>query len=203
VVRTAVVHSTRTFDVVGGFGVATGTALPVPVVRRTDQVVGDDGAVRLWTRLTVGTVGTFVWVAALTLAAVATLPLLVGYSAVVVSSASMEPALYRSDVVVTASPQRETPDVGAVIDFGRGAQRMIHRVVEVRSDGYITRGDANRSPDSDLVPASAVRGVGILVVPLVGVPRLWLDDGQMALVAALSTVLVGGAWVSRREWVLG
>jgi hypothetical protein len=63
--------------------------------------------------------------------------------------------------------------------------------VSVEPDGsYRTRGDANAAPDSTPVPARDVVGRGRLLVPMVGLPLLWLSDSPLlfALWAAATVI---------------
>lgn len=123
----------------------------------------------------------------------ATLPALSpGYTSTVVASGSMAPAIRTGDVVVTRAPTADHK-IGApavVLHRPVGTDRLVlHRVVGLDESGrYLTRGDANRTLDVP-VPAHQVVGVGALVVPLVGTPLLWFDEGRhlALLVLLLST----------------
>ncbi|MEM0472800.1 MAG: signal peptidase I [Sulfolobales archaeon] len=97
-----------------------------------------------------------------------------------VASGSMIPALQPLDMVVAA---REDYGVGDIVIWcSTPMYCVIHRVVEIRNDVVITRGDANPAPDPPIRP-SLVRGVAILVIPrFVWIPLL---ISSLALYAVL------------------
>ncbi len=113
-----------------------------------------------------------------------------GWEPVVVTTGSMTPTLRPGDVLMTS----EHPDDGllgqrTVITF-RSAEDdgglITHRVFETLpgSRRYITKGDANPTPDTDRVEPAQVVGVGQLVVPVVGIPVVWAKEGNSAALAA-------------------
>ena len=129
-------------------------------------------------RLVLNVIATFMLLLFAGLAVAATAPRLFGYGSVVVTSGSMEPAVHKSDVVVTAPSDGVDLGEGAVIDFDRDGERILHRVALVTPNGYRTAGDANATTDPELVSPSQVRGVGIVVVPFIGLPATWAAEGR-------------------------
>jgi signal peptidase len=120
----------------------------------------------------------------------------VGWKPMVVTTGSMQPAINPGDIVLSAPPEDDAPlDSGTVITFEdpvRPGELITHRVDTVNPDGtYTTRGDANSSADSYEVAPDELTGVGRLLIPSIGLPRVWLDDGRFAVLAgwALATVL--------------
>lgn len=102
------------------------------------------------------------------------IPVLVfGWAPMVVKSGSMSPAIDAGDVVLFEAVS-EPVGPGTIIAFESRGEVMVHRVVEVGSDGaYTTRGDANAANDSTQVGPEQVLGKGRLLVPHVGLPRVW------------------------------
>jgi len=49
-----------------------------------------------------------------------------------------------------------------------GRISIIHRVVEVREEGFVTKGDANRHPDPEVVHPDQIRGKVIFTIPKIG-----------------------------------
>lgn len=153
-------------------------------------------------RLIVNTMGTFalVLVAGLIIAAVA--PRLFGYESVVVVSGSMEPGIRVADVVVTAPTDGTNLAEGSVINFDHEDGTRLHRISAVEPDGvYRTAGDANQTPDSGTVAPAEVRGVGVVVVPFVGLPATWLQRGEWLPLGLSIAALLAAAYVSRSSWV--
>ncbi|GAA2668826.1 signal peptidase I [Actinoplanes palleronii] len=117
--------------------------------------------------------------------------LLSGWSAAVVASGSMHPAVDTGDVVLMSPPGRVR--AGQVIRFrdpGRPGRTTLHRVARFDGRGrLITQGDANRVADHRPVPPGAVVGAARLRVPYLGWPVLWWIRGEYGKVVAL--VLAG------------
>lgn len=110
----------------------------------------------------------------------AQLPVMVlGWTAGVVQSGSMRPAITPGDVVLYQPPPRgRTPAVGQIVliqDPTRPSRLLTHRVHHVLpGNNLITKGDANSTPDSTPVRPTALKGVARLHVPWIGLPvQLW------------------------------
>lgn len=105
-----------------------------------------------------------------------------GYKSFVVVSGSMEPNIPVGSIVYALRTTNYGP--GDVISFKNAKdQTVTHRVVSVVKESpiqetpsketpwktqYKTKGDANNTPDTELVPASSVLGKVIFQVPYVG-----------------------------------
>lgn len=93
----------------------------------------------------------------------------------VIISGSMMPKIDIGDIVIVQKAEPDQVAVGDIIQFREIEQdvRINHRVIEIREDErglplFITKGDANRSPDSDPVIAEQLKGKVVYVVPKVG-----------------------------------
>ena len=193
-------------------GLVPTVAPPRPAKRRVVRqvrLVGDPGPGRIIEspsaavfslRLTANAIGTFVSVLGLSLGLLALAPMAFGFRSVVVASGSMAPALRVSDVVVLGDADDPLP-VGAVIDFQVGGERRIHRIVQTIGSEYTTKGDANRSADGGRVAAEDINGVGVMVVPFIGVPSLWLDQGRWLNLAALFVMIAAAVRTTPRRWL--
>jgi signal peptidase I len=116
-----------------------------------------------------------------------------GWDSVVVTSNSMSPTLRAGDVLFLAEHPDEPLGQQSVITFERSAgagELVTHRIFETLADeqSYVTKGDANPTPDTDVVHQSQVVGVGRLVVPFLGLPILWMAEGNTAALAALAAL---------------
>ena len=104
----------------------------------------------------------------------ASLPALLGYNTMVVTSGSMEPAIRVGDAVILKPSSPEEIRIGDVITFKPfGSPGLVtHRVVatsEIEGSRYFqTQGDANATPDPDLTSAKAVFGKVALTLPKMG-----------------------------------
>jgi signal peptidase I len=123
----------------------------------------------------------------------------VGWKPMVVTTGSMQPAINPGDIVLSAPPEPEARlDSGTVITFEdpvRPGELITHRIDTVEPDGsYRTRGDANSSADSYQVTTDELTGVGRLLVPAVGLPRVWLDQGRFGILGAWAVATVLAVW---------
>jgi len=125
-----------------------------------------------------------------------------------VLSGSMRPGLQPGDVVVTQRVPISELRVRDVVVFyppNETVHQTVHRIVKLTVKGKITSittwGDANLVPDpavSSLRGDTAYRMVR--VVPLVGYPAIWLQNGSrgMLAIALGATLLVAAAFTILR-----
>jgi signal peptidase len=115
-----------------------------------------------------------------TIIAVATVWFAVGVFPVkpfLVPSGSMVPVISPGDVVLIAPVNADAIKVGETIEYRSVKENIniVHRVIEITGNApdlfFITKGDANNSPDPDPVSTQAVMGREIIVVPKIG----WLS----------------------------
>jgi len=94
-----------------------------------------------------------------------------------VPSGSMVPVISPGDVVLIAPVNADAIKVGEIIEYRSVKENIniVHRVIEITGNApdlfFITKGDANNSPDPDPVSTQAVMGREIIVVPKIG----WLS----------------------------
>jgi len=95
----------------------------------------------------------------------------------VIATGSMEPEIAVGDIVISMKDPKEI-QVGDVIEFYRDEAWIVHRVIEIKNEGggplYVTKGDNNPVPDSDLVDPRTVRGRMIAKIPKIGLFSLSL-----------------------------
>lgn len=152
-------------------------------------------------RFAAGLVGLFVvttlawmgaWAAATTF--------LYGSAPVVVSSGSMAPALDVGDLVVVEPYHGQRIRTGTVVVFDdpAGGRSTIHRVVEVGDDGtFTTRGDANRAADSAPLDRAEIDASGRFLLPRMGLPVVWAQQGRWLLVLLAVGGLALAVWLAR------
>lgn len=126
------------------------------------------------------------------------IPTLFGWQPHLILTGSMAPRIMPGDVVVS-SPIRPTDVMpGRVLLMNnpvRPGELLLHRMVSRNADGsIITRGDANQSADSTPVPASDLRGLPRLRIPMIGLPALWVHDRNWPELAGAVTGLLLAMW---------
>lgn len=116
-------------------------------------------------------------------------PLIFGYGTAVVLSGSMEEAISVNDLVVYR--QQDSYEVGDIVSYNTGSSLVTHRIVELSETGFITKGDANNTPDSPILPEQIV-GKVVLVVPGVGAAIEFAQSplGMMILIGVLMLAVV-------------
>lgn len=142
---------------------------------------------------------------------IALVPVALGWHSSVVQTGSMEPLISPGDVVLaTDLPADAAVPVGGVVQYHSPAAAepsgvakvRLHRIVAANDDGtFTTAGDANTSVDSSPITRRQIIGQGRLLAPLVGLPSLWIDNGNIAALAmwtALTALAVAVA-ASRPE----
>lgn len=129
----------------------------------------------------------------------AALPRVVGWIPTTVVSDSMAPSIRAGDVVVAMPRNGEDVVAGqvALVDDPAEADRLLlHRVARVTDDGLVTKGDANPTVDRIPAPTGAVRGIGVLRVPGVGLPGVWVAERDwVALGTGLAVLAATGAGI--------
>ncbi len=149
----------------------------------------------------------------LALTAIATVPLLLGWSGSVVESGSMQPKVSPGDIVLSSALPADSPvPVGGVVEFTRPAVdgthtvTVLHRVVKGNPDGtFVTAGDANSDVDSTPISRDQITGQARLLVPYIGLPILWVGASNLAAVAGwmvatlVATVLASTAVSAARH----
>lgn len=143
----------------------------------------------------------FVLTAIFGLCFMALLPIVAGFRPVVITSDSMQPTIHSADIVITDINPNRAVEVGTVIDFRTTEGDTMHRVVTVNERGFQTQGDANPTPDLELVQKPAVLGIGVYIVPLIGHPRLWIDGNEWSKLATGLAVLAMCTFFARNEWL--
>ena len=93
------------------------------------------------------------------------LPMPFGYGAAVVLSGSMEPEMFKGDLIVVK--ELETYRQKDIVVYQSKSSLVVHRIISIDGDAVITQGDANNTPD-DPISLSAIKGKVLFRVPYVG-----------------------------------
>ena len=90
-----------------------------------------------------------------------------------VLSGSMEPAIGKgSIIIIQPKPDYQIGDVITISEPSNPKVSLTHRVSDIKTEkgktAYVTKGDANDTPDLELRPKSSVLGKVIFTIPLFG-----------------------------------
>ena len=87
----------------------------------------------------------------------------------------MEPAISVGDVIVTVPINQKEPKIGDVIAYqakrfnGENVAVFSHRIIDGDiENGFIVKGDANKSPDPQKPRAKDILGVVLFTIPFIG-----------------------------------
>jgi signal peptidase len=118
---------------------------------------------------------------------------LTGHQSFILRGASMSPSIPRGAIAIIAKDGLSALQPGDVVTFQAPNTAVItHRITRVEQVAGVTyletKGDANASPDPDLVPLAWVIGRVVFSVPLAGY-LLALPSSPLGIVAMASLVL--------------
>lgn len=124
------------------------------------------------------------------------LPML-GISVDMVLSGSMEPALKTGGIVFTDTKERIFDD-GDIITFRVKDTYVTHRIIEKKTEGFVTKGDANENPDAELVKDVQIIGKAVFFIPYLGYGISFLK--RKTVFCLLLAILVQEWIISEVKW---
>lgn len=109
----------------------------------------------------------------------------------IVVSGSMEPAVYRGDIVFMYNDKSTPFSVGEIVTFGShddtdGEKTILHRIVHTNGTHVQTKGDNNPVSDAyflydDALPVERLTGRVWLTVPYIARPFTWIIEQKPLL----------------------
>lgn len=93
---------------------------------------------------------------------------IMGYSAYIITTDSMEPTINSGDVIVIKKIKSKSLKKDDIITFSSNSQIITHRIVDKEDEGYITKGDNNNSNDLYEVKDNQILGVMIFRIHFLG-----------------------------------
>ena len=128
---------------------------------------------------------------------------LLGFKPTVIVSESMAPTFQVGDMLVVSPVDPSFIVVGDVIQFTKGDATIVHRVVEIQPfQGvfwFVTKGDANDAPDSELVSETEIIGKVVFNIPKIGLVNLGLREIGSIISASASQIGLSlsnfGSWL--------
>lgn len=98
-----------------------------------------------------------------------------------VGSQSMSPTINKGDAIILRKVNEKTNLAeGDIIAFQSNERTVIHRIQDVMKQNgqtfYITKGDANKGVDTNMVSRKQIRGVVKMKIPYVAYPTIWFTS---------------------------
>lgn len=99
-----------------------------------------------------------------------------GLDYTVVLTGSMSPLIQRGDLVILQPKNNSKPSIGDIVQYRKGNQNLLHRIVDIAHTKYRTKGDANPSSDPVLVNESQISAIAVGSLRGFAIPILFLKD---------------------------
>jgi signal peptidase len=134
-------------------------------------------------------------------------PRFLPYQALIVRSGSMAPTIPTGSIVFYKKVNAAAVKVGDIIVFAKPGQpneKVTHRVYKIGSSTtgkyFITKGDANGTPDDWRVPAAGTGWVSAFHVPSVGYALVYLQSTLARLLLLVIPAILLGAITLYEIW---
>jgi len=135
---------------------------------------------------------------------------LLGYKPYIISSESMEPTYKKNALVIIKKADFSTIQIGDVIAFKAqafGNKPAFHRVIDVADTGFITKGDAVKIRDDQIVNGNTFLGKDIWhtnftasMIPLLQTPRGIINIIILPIIGIVFLILFIN--VSKHLWAI-
>ena len=99
-----------------------------------------------------------------------------GYGILEVVSGSMEPTINIGDLIVINTKAKDFEKNDIITFYDVNGSFVTHRLVKIKDDKMITKGDNNNVEDEGEVTISDVVGIVEYIVPVIGYPTVWLNE---------------------------
>ena len=100
------------------------------------------------------------------------------FGALVIATDSMTGEINKGDIVIFDQKNDQTYEVGQVIVFDSGDNKIVHRIIKVEKINgvmrFYTKGDFNEDPDMGFITAPQIVGSVKAKLPYLGYPTLWM-----------------------------
>ena len=180
---------------------ATPTSSPAAPVATSRSPLQLAGTIASWVLMVAA------GVVALGLFAITVGPRFLPYQALIVRSGSMEPTIPTGSIVFYTKKDASKVAVGDIIVFSRPGvpnEKVTHRVVKIGKGStgryFITKGDANGSPDDWQVPAVGTGWVAKFHIPSIGYALVDLQSTIGRLLLLIIPAIALGAITLYEIW---
>ena len=142
----------------------------------------------------------FIWIFIQSRVSPDKVPSLFGYKFFIVLSGSMEPEIYKGDLVIVKNIDSNTLKENDIIAFrDKDGYVITHRIVEINYDDgkkFITKGDNNNVNDADSVALESVEGIYTSKIVGLGNVLVVMQDPVTIVVIVSAIILAGILWIT-------
>jgi signal peptidase len=114
-----------------------------------------------------------------------------GYKPLMVISGSMEPTLNVGGILYYHNEDIDNFNNGDILVYETTDHIISHRIVEKVDDGFITKGDANNTIDSNIINANQVLGKGTnWCIPYIGYYANFVYTHKYILFISVAVIII-------------
>lgn len=119
------------------------------------------------------------------------IPIIWGYKPLVIISGSMEPTLKVGGILYYKETDKTKYEINDIVVFKSKNYLISHRIVEIKNDGFITKGDANKNIDSNKVLFNKALGIGTnWSIPYIGYYADFIYKNKWILLLVLVILII-------------
>lgn len=122
-------------------------------------------------------------------------PSIFGYRQMVITTGSMEPAIYPGDFIITQEQGEYL--AGDIVTYRDGNSFVTHRILSVDGNTVHLKGDNNNTQDEP-IQRDRIVGAVVHIIPELGNVALWLRStpGMVCILAGSFLLLVAPGWIA-------
>lgn len=114
-----------------------------------------------------------------------------GMQVFTIASGSMEPEYKTGSLIFVKGINPKELTKGDVITFAiADDMTATHRIVEVKEDGFVTKGDANEAEDAGIVRSENIVGTPVITIPYMGYIIMYLKTPPWNIIAIVLIVVL-------------
>ncbi|MFQ6860858.1 MAG: signal peptidase I [Beduini sp.] len=113
-----------------------------------------------------------------------------------VLTGSMEPTLPVGSMAFTKEQKQYA--VNDIVMFEEDGVIITHRIIEQNNDHFITKGDANNTPDEKEITQEQIMGSVIMAIPYIGYLYIWLKS-PIGIICLFVICAIWYIWTGRNR----
>ena len=119
-----------------------------------------------------------------------------GYNHRTVLTGSMEPTLPVGSMTFTKEQNQYA--VNDIVMFTDNGTVITHRIIEKNGDSFVTKGDANNTPDEKEITQEQIMGSVVMTIPYIGYLYIWLMS-PIGMICLFAGCAVWYIWTGRNR----